>query len=207
MASNGNLPYPMQFDPSQWSNKYSPYQGVALPFMGQTSGVPTDARGNPISSYATAAAGAAPPAMAPATSLNSNPLTQAASPSGLNSMGLNPAAYAMGQGGPSAMNPSGNAALFAANWGGFMPTTPTTPAPAAAAAATPTNPYDMNQAYLTALSNPGHVTTPGATVPQAAPPSAQSGVLQQFLQNWGGNSKGAGNYDNSGFINSLRGMV
>jgi hypothetical protein len=65
----------------------------------------------------------------------------------------------------------------------------------------------MNQAYLTALSNPGHVTTPGATVAQAPPPSAQSGVLQQFLQNWGGNSKGAGNYDNSAFINSLRGMV
>ena len=78
---------------------------------------------------------------------------------------------------------------------------------AAPQAAAPQNPYDMNRAYLTALANPGHVTTPGATVAQAAPPSNQSGVLQQFLANWGGNSKGAGNYDNSGFINSLRGMV
>ena len=78
---------------------------------------------------------------------------------------------------------------------------------AAPAAAAQTNPYDMGQAYLQALQNPGHVTTPGATVAQAAPPSNQSGVLQQFMQNWGGNSKGAGNYDNSGFINSLRGMV
>jgi hypothetical protein len=210
MASNGNLPYPMQFDPSQWSNKYSPYQGVALPFMGQTSGVPTDARGNPISSYATAAAAAAPPAMAPATSLNSNPLTQAASPSGLNSMGLNPAAYAMGQGGPSAMNPSGNAALFAANWGGFMPTTPAA-APAAAAAPAPQSQTpDMGQAYLQALANPGKVTTPGATVPQSAPPSNQSGVLQQFLQNWqnkGSPTTGAGNYNNAGFFNALQGQV
>lgn len=78
---------------------------------------------------------------------------------------------------------------------------------AAPAAAAQTNPYDMGQAYLQALQNPGHVTTPGATVAQAAPPSNQSGVLQQFMQNWGGNSKGAGNYDNSGFVNSLRGMV
>ena len=78
------------------------------------------------------------------------------------------------------------------------------------AAAAPTNPYDMNQAYLDALSNPGHVTTPGATVPQSAPPSNQSGVLQQFLANWnkgGGQTKGAGNYDNSGFFKALQGQV
>jgi hypothetical protein len=82
--------------------------------------------------------------------------------------------------------------------------------PAAAAAAQPAaqqNPYDMNQAYLTALSNPGHVTTPGATVPQAAPPSAQSGVLQQFMQNWKPGANPAGNYDPSLFVNALRGQV
>ena len=28
-------PYPLQFDPSQWSNKYSQYYGMPLPFMGQ----------------------------------------------------------------------------------------------------------------------------------------------------------------------------
>ena len=102
---------------------------------------------------------------------------------------------------------------YSGGFGGSQPYTaynPRLPQAAAAkprAAAAPTNPYDMNQAYLTALANPGHVTTPGATVAQSTPPSAQSGVLQQFLQNWGGNSKGAGNYDNSGFINALRGMV
>ena len=81
---------------------------------------------------------------------------------------------------------------------------------AGSAAAAQTNPYDMGQAYLTALSNPGKVTTPGATVPQAAPPSANSGVLNQFLANWqggGGQTQGAGNYNNSGFFNALKGMV
>ena len=42
------------FDPSQFSNKYSPYAGVALPFMGAYNGGatgPTDAHGNPIQSY------------------------------------------------------------------------------------------------------------------------------------------------------------
>jgi hypothetical protein len=68
----------------------------------------------------------------------------------------------------------------------------------------------MSAAYLAALQNPGKVTTPGATVAQSAPPSAQSGVLQQFLQNWnqgGGQTQGAGNYNNKGFFNALQGMV
>ena len=68
----------------------------------------------------------------------------------------------------------------------------------------------MGQAYLQALQNPGHVSTPGANVPQAAPPSNQSGVLQQFLSNWqngGGNTQGAGNYNNAGMFNALKGMV
>ena len=79
-----------------------------------------------------------------------------------------------------------------------------------APAAAPQNPVNMSQAYLNALANPGKVTTPGATVPQANLPSNQSGVLQQFLANWqnsGGNTKGAGNYDNSGFYKALQGSV
>ena len=64
---------------------------------------------------------------------------------------------------------------------------------AAAAPAAAAGP-DMNAAYLAALASPGHVTTPGATVAQSAPPSNQSGVLQQFLANWkpGGESQGPG---------------
>lgn len=79
---------------------------------------------------------------------------------------------------------------------------------AAPAAAPQTNPVDMSQAYLNALANPGKVKTPGATVPQANLPSNSSGVLQQFLNNWqggGGNTQGAGNYNNAGFFNALKG--
>jgi hypothetical protein len=54
-----NLPYPLQFDPSQWKNPYSRWAGVALPFSSTEVGpsglygdqVPTDAMGNPIQSY------------------------------------------------------------------------------------------------------------------------------------------------------------
>ena len=42
---------------------------------------------------------------------------------------------------------------------------------------------------------------------QSAPPSQQSNVLQNFLANWNGNTKGAGNYDNSGFFGGLVGNV
>jgi hypothetical protein len=65
----------------------------------------------------------------------------------------------------------------------------------------------MNAAYLQALANPGKVTTPGATVAQSAPPSGQSGVLQQFLQNWKPGNNPAGNYNPSLFPNALRGQV
>ena len=237
MADNNDIPaYPYMFDPSQMSNKYSPYAGVALPFMGGYSaaaGPPTDAHGNPIQSYqntqaahdAWAAANPAP--QAPPVTLNSN--------SNLPPLGSQARAmYDAGYGDWSQLDPSmgrssipgqangannsggygaGISGQYSGGFGGSQPYTaynPRLPQAAAAkpqAAAAPTNPYDMNQAYLTALANPGRVTTPGATVAQSTPPSAQSGVLQQFLQNWGGNSKGAGNYDNSGFINALRGMV
>jgi hypothetical protein len=220
-----NKPYPFQFDPSQFSNKYSPYAGVALPFMGGYNGGatgPTDAHGNPIQSYQDTqklhdawAAANPTPAMAPSTTLNSNPTHGVG--------GLQPGQWdgsnGLATGAPSSFQhatgsdgmPYGQTSLgrgvVGTSWqgpgGGQMPQQQQ----AAPAAAAQTNPYDMGQAYLQALQSPGHVTTPGATVAQAAPPSNQSGVLQQFMQNWGGNSKGAGNYDNSGFINSLRGMV
>ena len=65
------------------------------------------------------------------------------------------------------------------------------------------NPIDMRQAYLDALSNPGKVTTPGATVPQASPLGSPS-VMNSFLAaNPGGGGAGAGGYNNSGFFNTL----
>ena len=66
------------------------------------------------------------------------------------------------------------------------------------------NPVDMRQAYLDALSNPGKVTTPGATVPQAAP-LGQPSVLNSFLaaHPGGGGGPAAGNYTNKPFFDTL----
>lgn len=205
MADSKNLPYPFQFDPSQWSNKYSNFAGTSLnPYMGGYSGTPTDARGNPIQSYQDALAAqkaAAPPPMAPATTLNSNPMLYG--PAGA----VNPAAGLTPQrgnvpmpGGNQFMSPQGYQALYGGGGVGAA-------AAPAAGVAPPQNP-DMGQAYLAALSNPGHVSTPGATVPQAALPSQNSNVLQQFLQNWqqgGSPTTGAGNYNNAGFFKGLQG--
>jgi hypothetical protein len=77
---------------------------------------------------------------------------------------------------------------------------------APAAAAAPTNPYNMRQAYLQALANPGKVTTPGAVMqPGAAQTGApQPSVLAAFLAaHPQGGSTGAGGYSNSTFFNTL----
>ena len=68
----------------------------------------------------------------------------------------------------------------------------------------PQNPVDMRQAYLDALSNPGKVTTPGATVPQSQPLGSPS-VMSAFLQAHpgGGGGPAAGNYSNAGFFSTL----
>lgn len=202
MADNSaNIyPYPFQFDPSQFANKYSPYQGVPLPSLAQYAGTPTDAHGNPIGSYqafvaqqqAGQPAQSAQPAMPPSTTLNSTPAT--ATPSAANSL-----FYGMNPGG------SGPGPAFGGTDPAFTPgaaPSVATPPPA------PTSAPDMGQAYLAALANPGPIQTPGATVPQSALPSSQSGVLQQFLQNWqnkGAPTTGAGNYNNQGFFAGLQG--
>jgi hypothetical protein len=89
-----------------------------------------------------------------------------------------------------------------AQGGGAAPTGPAPP--------TAPTPPNMTQAYISALQKPNYVVTPGANVAQAQPPSQQSNVLQQFLANWqqgGGNTQGAGNYNNKGFFNGLAGNV
>ena len=217
MADNSqNLAYPLQFDPSQWANPYTAYNKMALPFMGQYAGTPTDAHGNPIQSYQDAAAArAAAPAPALGTTLNSSPSSGAQFPAGspLDQMQKSGASPAQMQAAFSQMSPTINGqtnpnyapsmmAMMGIGGGGGG-------AAAQPAAAQPAAP-DMNAAYLAALANPGHVSTLGATVPQSAPPSNQSGVLQQFLQNWqnkGSPTTGAGNYNNQGFFNALQGQV
>lgn len=77
-------------------------------------------------------------------------------------------------------------------------------APAAAPAATPLAQAPGGQsfqAYLNALSNPGRVNTPGATVPQATGSQPGGGVNQAWL-----NQIGQGQGMNQNFINALRGI-
>ena len=80
---------------------------------------------------------------------------------------------------------------------------PTQPQPQAAAAAPPNN----WQSTLSMLANPGHVTTPGATVPQAqSSTGVQPGVLQNFLANWQPQQSGAGSGFTQNFNSILRGL-
>ena len=230
-SSNNIQPYPYMFDPSQFANPYTSWNKMALPFMGQmAANTPTDAHGNPIASYGQAQAAhdawaAANPAPAQGTTLNSNPNQ------GLEAQGTAARAMQdMGYGDWAMLEPDlaqsnnpnqkpgpGSVGYQEANYDKTGPQMMTlgqnglTPANGSGGQQTQqTNPIDMSHAYLQALANPGKVTTPGATVPQAAPPSNQSGVLQQFLQNWqqgGGNTQGAGNYNNAGFYKALQGQV
>ena len=67
------------------------------------------------------------------------------------------------------------------------------------------NPVDMRQAYLDALANPGHVTTPGATVQPSAPLGTPS-VLNTFLAANPGAGTAAplgGGYSNQPFFSTL----
>lgn len=211
MADNSaNIyPYPFQFDPSQWSNKYSPYNGVAIPAT-QYAGTPRDAFGNPIASYQQALAAQQPAAMPASTSLNSSPQSYANPNQGLiNAIYQGGGQSGGGFGGQGSGTSVGNGALLTQLLMGGGGGTPAQPTAAAAAPAASSGP-NMSQAYLQALANPGHISTPGATVAQAPTPTGQSNVLQQFLQNWqnkGSPTTGAGNYNNAGFYNALQGNV
>ena len=178
-------------------NKYiSPaYKDKPLPLPG-FYGTPTDAQGNPIQSFLDAqsqhdAWNAANPAPAQGTTLNSTPQP-----------GVIPFQHAtMPDGMPYGQTNLGRG-VTGTSWqgpGGGAPQQ----APQQSAPAAPQNPIDMRQAYLDALSNPGKVTTPGATVPQASPLGSPS-VMNSFLAaNPGGGGAGAGGYNNSGFFNTL----
>jgi hypothetical protein len=180
------------------------YQGLTNPnpylsFTGKIpmagfQGTPTDASGKPIQSFLdTQAAHDAwqPPAAPAGTTLNSTP-SNGLEPMGSQARAMQDAGYG--------------------DWGMLDPmmkhsSLPQAPsAQPAAAAPAPQNPYDMRQAYLTALGNPGKVTTPGAVMqPGAQPTGAQPpSVLSQFLaSNPNGGSTGAGGYSNTGFFNTL----
>jgi hypothetical protein len=185
------------FDPSQWSNPYSNYYGKALPWPATYAGTPTDAMGRPI---------AAPPGM----TLNSTPAQpQQAATQSLPALGSGARAmYDAGYGDWSQLDPllgrssiPGQVAGQGQNVAGGGMSGATQPA---AAAAAPNN----WQQTLSMLANPGKVTTPGATVPQAAATAGQpsQGVLQNFLANWQPASSGAGSGFTQNFNTILRGL-
>ena len=172
-------------------NPYTQYGGKPLPIPGYM-GTPTDAQGNPIASFGQAQQqhdAWTPPPQAQGTTLNSSPSGTFDRPPMMTSGGVLPSGENYGTQTPT-----------------YIPATygypQSAPQQQAAPAAAPTNPVDMRQAYLTALSNPGKVTTPGATVPQAQPLGSPS-VMNAFLAANPSGGSGAGGYNNQGFFSTL----
>jgi hypothetical protein len=181
------------FDPSQWANPYSNFQNSAIPFPASYSGWPTDAQGNPIQ---------APPGM----TLNSSPAQPAPAAA--------PAAAAPQQQGRYVQTSAGGQLPSGENYGSATPTNVPAqyqyiPAPQAAPQPAPppaANPAGLSsQQYLQLRANPGHVTTPGATVPIASGTQPNNSVLQQFLANWNPAQSGPGSQFQQQFAKALKG--
>jgi hypothetical protein len=213
------------FDPSQWSNPYSNFYGQALPWPSSYVGAPNDATGAPIPSFTqanNAAQAQYQQALAaynaggggsstPGTTINSSPYDPieaagaalvgppAGQPTGATDFSGYNQMLSSGQGQNAAMHSVNN---------GMSPNVFGMGVPAAAAPAGPAPPAppNMSAAYLSALANPGKVTTPGATVPQSATSyQPGSGVLQQFLANWKPAQSGPGSGFQQGFAKALKG--
>ena len=203
------------FDPSQWTNPYSSYYGKALPWPSSYVGMPTNALGQPIAS---------PPIASPphGMTLNSTP-AQPQAPAAAAPIhgvgGLQPGQYDGSNGLPTgqpmqfahATDPSGMPAGQTSLGRGVVgpswqpsPVGPQQPQQAPMGGAPPANNW---QSTLAMLANPGPVTTPGATVPQA-PTSNQPGpgVLQNFLANWSPAQSGPGSGFTQNFNSILRGL-
>jgi hypothetical protein len=186
------------FDPSQWSNPYSLFQNQALPWPTSYAGWPTDASGRPIQPT-------------PGMTLNSQPQQQAAAPAAapatqkpmfsqpeINWMRAQatPQQWGnnqMGIGGTGGDMTAKLMAMMNQKMGQQQPQAAAPPAPGANSAG-----LTADQ-YLQLRANPGQITTPGATVPQASSAQPGPGVLQQFMQNWRPQASGPG----SGFTNNF----
>ena len=213
-----NNPYSL-FGPSQWSNPYSAFNTSAIP-PASYAGWPTDAMGNPIQMPAGMTLNQTPgQPQAPAA----QPQAAAQAPSGGITWNGNTAMNSSGQ---RATQPEimqnvysqlgyqpvyGQMGRVSGQQIGVTPyqaPVPQPPQQAAAPAAPVVNNAGLTaQQYLQLRANPGRVTTPGATVPQAAS-SAQPGpgVLQAFLQNWKPAASGPGAGFQQSFNSALRGM-
>lgn len=190
MADKITVPqYPDMFDPSQMSNAYSNYKTGALPWPSSYVGSPTDATGRPIASY-----------QAPQPVFTPNPAPSLGTT--LNSWGgwnKNPI-----NGVPTAQQRSLYAYLGLGDPGARGGTSGGT-------WSTPNN----SAAYLGALANPSHVTTPGTYVAPSYQPSgdvfntilsqlrAQGAQSQAPPPGIGGGSQGLTMNSNTGFLNAL----
>ncbi len=190
-------------------NPYLKYTGQ-IPMAGYY-GTPTDARGNPIQSFVDAQAqhdawDKANPAPPPGKTLNSPPDMMAMRNAALT--GQPGAALAYGANFAPAGSPPGIQQMYGQNFAAFTPQQNWTgnTQPAAAAPAAASNPVDMRQAYLDALSNPGKVTTPGAVMqPGTTPtgPASQPSVLDAFLAAHPSGGTASQSYTNQPFFNTL----
>ena len=164
------------FDPSQFTNPYSNFYGKALPWPSSYSGVPTNALGQPIATpqgmtlNQTPAQPQAPAAAAPIHGVGG---LQPGQWDGANGLPTGTPDYSTNTGIGMATDPSGmpngmsslGRGVTAAGW---RPT-PLAPQQQAQQAPMAAGPAGNNwQTTLAMLANPGQVTTPGATVPQAA---------------------------------------
>jgi hypothetical protein len=204
------------FDPTQRSNQFSNYNNQALPWPSSYVGMPNNALGQPIQ----------PP---PGLTLNSQPPPPAAAPASApaaapaDNMSQLGGTLAQRQAYNSVRGLGGQAALGGATLPGYDQSGKQLPYPVAnpaytaammgqgqqaAPAAAPPPPQQapgtigLNNA-LSMLANPGHVDTPGATVPQSASYQPQNSVLQQFLQNWQPAQSGPGSGFQQGFARAL----
>lgn len=171
--SSSNVPqYPAMFDPSQMTNKYSTMNSSSFP-MYNYYGVPTDAQGNPISSYK---APVAPPAPVPTpgTSINSRPTgTIYDNPDLQGSQGVTAINQLLGgQGGYG--NQNQNSAAGLALLMGLDPSRINGLGSGANSGSSNMNvtgsasPSDPGFAYLLAQAHPDKVVTPGITPPPRA---------------------------------------
>jgi hypothetical protein len=201
------------FDPSQWSNPYSNFQNSAIPFPASYSGWPTDASGNPIQPL-------------PGMTLNSTPQqpqARAAAPQSNIPQFLPTGGGQVSGGAAGGENAGMGGATGGTNFNSGYQVNPAyaiqqmqqaaaapppQAAPAAQAASTPLQvgmPLTSQQ-YLQLRANPGHVTTPGATVPQAGSSATPGpGMLQQFLANWNPAQSGPGSGFQQAFSKALKG--
>jgi hypothetical protein len=181
------------FDPSQYSNPYSQFSSGALPWPASYAGWPTDAMGNPIQPQ-------------PGMTLNSSPAQAQQAPAAAAAQpAANPIRLATTPEGMPAGQTSLGRGVVGSSW---QPQQPMQQQQAAVAPPQPLqvgNPLSAQQ-YLALKANPGPVSNPGATVPQAVSTAGGPGVLQHFLANWNPAAGGPGAGFQQGFAKSLKGL-